>query len=58
VLVRADGDVVLAVAVSFGRDAVVYISPKGIRRTLALADLDLTATLRMNEDRGSRLALP
>jgi len=58
VLVRADGDVVLAVAVSFGRDAVVYISPKGIRRTLALADLDLAATLQMNEDRGSRIALP
>lgn len=58
ILIRTDGRLLFAVAVSFGRERVIYISPEGIRRTVALAEIDLDATLRFNEERGSRLSLP
>jgi hypothetical protein len=58
VLVRNDGRILFAVAVSFGSEHAVYISQQGLRRTVALAEIDLDATLRFNEERGSRLSLP
>jgi hypothetical protein len=32
-----------------------YVTPEGIRRTLAIADLDAAATQQINEARGTTL---
>lgn len=58
ILVRRDGTVLSAVAFSAQPERIVYVTREGIRRSLPLADLDVNATLRMNEERGTTLHLP
>lgn len=58
VLVRLDGKVLFAVAFSTEGKILTYITREGIRRSLPLAELDLDATRRMNEERGTTIRLP
>ncbi len=58
VLVRRDGRLVFAVAFTTQGDLLTYISREGIRRSMPLAELDIEATRRMNEERGTTLQLP
>lgn len=58
VFVMRDGTERLAVAFSVRGQVVIYISPDGRRRTLPLSELDVTATLAANEERGTLLTLP
>jgi hypothetical protein len=44
-----------AVAFSQSAERVTYVTKEGIRRGLALADVDVDATSRMNEERGTPL---
>ena len=53
ILVRRDGHVLLASVFSVVGSQLQYVSPEGIRRTLAMSDLDADATQRMNEARGT-----
>jgi hypothetical protein len=57
VLIRRDGKTLFATAYSVSGADLRYITPEGIRRTLPLADLDASATQRMNEDRGATFQL-
>ena len=58
VLVRRDGRLLLAVAFSTEGKQVNYVTREGIRRSVPLAELDLEATQRQNEERGTTLRLP
>ncbi len=58
VLVRRDGRLVFAVAFSAEGGQLIYITREGVRRSLPLAELDIEATRRMNEERGTTLHLP
>lgn len=58
VLVRRDGRLLFAVAFSAEGDQLIYITREGVRRSLPLAELDIEATRRMNEERGTTLRLP
>ena len=58
VLVRRDGGLLFAVAFTQGVERITYITKDGVRRRLALADLDVDATVRMNEERGAPLQFP
>ena len=58
VLVRMDGSLVFAVAFSASRERIVYITREGLRRSFPLAELDIEATLQMNDARGATLRLP
>ena len=58
VLVRRDGTLVFVVAFSKQRDRIIYVTREGIRRSLPLGELDIDATLQMNEERGTTLRLP
>lgn len=58
VLVRRDGRVVFAVAFSTQGEVLTYVTREGVRRSMALADLDVESTVRMNEERGTTLRLP
>lgn len=58
VLVRRNGTLVFAVAFFTQSDRVVYVTREGIRRSLPLAEIDVDATLRMNEERGTTIRLP
>jgi len=53
VLVLRNGTELPAVAFTRAKDRVVYVTMDGFRRTLALADLDVEATRRINEERGT-----
>jgi hypothetical protein len=57
-LVLQNGKQVEAVAFTRVKDRIVYITADGSRRTLAIADLDSGATVRVNEERGTPLQLP
>jgi hypothetical protein len=57
VLVRRDGGILFASAFSVVRDQLRYITPEGIRRSVAMADLDAAATQQMNEARGTTVQL-
>jgi hypothetical protein len=57
-LVLQNGARIQAVAFTFMKDRVVYITADGSRRTLAASDLDSDATKRVNEERGTPLQLP
>jgi len=54
-LVLSNGDKIQAVAFTRANDSIVYITPSGLRRTLALSDLDTAATLRINQEQGKFL---
>ncbi len=57
ILVTRDGTQLKAEAFTRSADTIVYISPDGLRHTIALSDLDTAATLRLNSERGSQLQL-
>jgi hypothetical protein len=57
-LVLQNGKQVEAVAFTRVKDRIIYITADGSRRTLAIADLDSSATVRVNEERGTPLQLP
>jgi hypothetical protein len=57
-LVLRNGKQFQAAAFTRLNDKIVYITPEGGRRTVALGDLDSDATLRINQERGSPLQLP
>jgi hypothetical protein len=54
-LVLSNGDKIQAVAFTRANDSIVYITPGGLRRTLALTDIDTAATLRVNQEQGKFL---
>lgn len=54
-LVLSNGDKIQAVAFTRANDSIVYITPSGLRRTLALTDIDTAATLRVNQEQGKFL---
>ena len=55
ILVRRDGGILFTSVFSVSGNQVQYVTPEGIRRTLPLADLDTSATVEMNEARGTTL---
>ena len=55
ILVRRDGRILFASIFSVVGTQLQYVTPEGIRRTLAMADLDSDATQQMNEARGTTL---
>ena len=57
ILVRRDGRVLFASMYSISGTQLTYVTPEGIRRTLALSDLDANATQQMNEARGTTVQL-
>lgn len=57
VLVRRDGRIVFASLFSVVGTQLQYITPEGIRRTMALTDLDSEATEQMNEARGTTVQI-
>ncbi len=58
VLVQRDGRLLFAVGFTAEPGHVVYVTKEGLRRSIALDQLDVDATLRMNEERGSSIKLP
>lgn len=56
-LVMRDGTQVKAAAFTRSNDQIIYITPDGMRHTIAASDLDTDATLRINSERGSQLQL-
>jgi hypothetical protein len=56
-LVLHSGAKIEAVGFTRAGDKIVYITVDGSRRTMAAADLDTTATQRVNEERGTPLQL-
>jgi hypothetical protein len=57
ILVRRDGRIVFASAFSVVGPQVHFVSPDGIRRTLAVSDIDSDATREMNEAQGTTLLI-
>jgi hypothetical protein len=55
ILVRRDGRILFASVFSVVGAQLQYVTPEGIRRTLAMADLDAGATQQMNEARGTEV---
>jgi len=58
ILVRLDGQVILAVAFTTVNGRVTYISGDGTRRSFPLVELDKQATVQMNDANGNSVALP
>jgi len=58
VLVQRDGRLLFAVGFTAEPGRVVYVTKEGLRRSIALDQLDVETTLRMNEERGSSIQLP
>jgi len=56
-LVMRDGTQLKAAAFTRSNDQIIYITPDGMRHTIAVTDLDSEATLRLNSERGSQLQL-
>jgi hypothetical protein len=57
ILVLRDGTKVQAVAFERRANQVIYITTDGARLTMAVSDLDTSATIRVNEERGTPLEL-
>jgi len=57
VLVRRDGRILFASVFSVVGTQLQYVTPEGIRRTLAMSDLDADATQQMNEARGTTVQI-
>ncbi len=57
-LVLRNGTQLDAIAFTRMNDRIVYITADGNRRTIAVADLNSDATVRINEERGTPLQLP
>jgi hypothetical protein len=58
VLLKRDGGVLFANAFTVQSGQMVYITPEGNRRKITLAELDVDATRKMNEERGTTITLP
>jgi hypothetical protein len=58
ILVRRDGQVLLAVAFTTLRGQLTYITREGTRRSFPVSELDKTATREMNDANGTSVALP
>ena len=58
ILVQRDGRLLFAVAFTADPGRLVYITREGLRRSIALDQLDVDATLRMNEERGTSIQIP
>jgi hypothetical protein len=58
VFVKHDGSTFFAVAYSWNKDKLQYVTKEGLRRSIALDQLDVDTTLRMNEERGSSIQIP
>lgn len=58
VFVERDGTKVYAVAYSFNNNKLQYVTPEGIRHTLAIDSLDFDATQKQNEKLGNTINLP
>jgi hypothetical protein len=56
-LVRRDGRILFASAFSVVGGQLQYITPDGIRRTVAISELDADATQQMNEARGTTVQI-
>ena len=57
ILVRRDGRVLFASVFSVVGLQLQYVTPEGIRHTLAMSDLDADATQQMNEARGTTMQI-
>jgi hypothetical protein len=57
-LVLQNGTQLQAVAFTRVNERIVYITADGSRRSIAVADLNSDATVRVNEERGTPLQLP
>jgi hypothetical protein len=57
-LVLQNGTQLQAVAFTRMNDRIVYITADGSRRTIAIADLNSDATVRVNQERGTPLQFP
>lgn len=57
ILVRRDGRILFASVFSVVGAQLQYVTPEGIRHTLAMADLDSDATQQMNEARGTTVQI-
>jgi hypothetical protein len=58
VFVRRDGGVVFAVAYSWDKGTLRYVTPEGLRRSIGRDALDLNATQQFNEQRGLTFQAP
>jgi hypothetical protein len=58
ILVQRDGRLLFAVAFTADPGRLVYITKEGLRRSIALDQLDVDATVRMNEERGTAIQIP
>jgi hypothetical protein len=57
ILVRRDGRVLFASIFSIVGGQLQYVTPEGVRHTLAMSDLDADATQQMNEARGTTVQI-
>jgi hypothetical protein len=57
ILVRRDGRVLFASVFSVVGTQLQYVTPEGIRHTVAISDLDADATQQMNEARGTTVQI-
>ena len=58
ILVRRDGQVLLAVAFTTNRGQLTYITREGTRRSFPVSELDKDATRQMNDANGTSVSLP
>ncbi len=58
ILVRRDGQVLLAVAFTARNGQITYITQDGSRRSFPLSELDKEATRQMNDANGTSVSLP
>jgi hypothetical protein len=58
VLVKKDGTQITAGAFFHQDSSIVYVTPAGARRTMPYSDLDVDATVLLNQERGTDLQLP
>jgi len=52
------GQEIEAVAFTRVNDRIVYITLNGGRRTVAVREVDIDATVRLNQERGTPLQMP
>jgi hypothetical protein len=57
ILVRRDGRILFASVFSVVGTQLQYVTPEGIRHTVAISDLDADATQQMNEARGTTVQI-
>jgi hypothetical protein len=58
ILVRRDGQILLAVAFTTNRGQLTYVTQEGTRRSFPFSELDKDATRQMNDASGTSVSLP